>query len=323
VCLVLWFGSMAGAQTETRSVTFFVVADPQVNIPRWGTAGTEQTLQCMNELPGQPFPFGDHVDEPQGVLVLGDLVDDIRNPANWEKYTTLFDPNGRSLLRFPAYECIGNHDLDGQAGPPGFSSVQKEVIQRNLRHPGPIYRDRDNYHYSWDWDRLHFVCLHLFPGVQPRPVYGRTAPWNDPRNSLDFLRRDLAERVGDSGRPVVLLWHYGLTGWGLEEWWTDEDLAHLQEVLRPYSIVLILHGHEHAYRRYTWAGYDVCMAPSPQYDRDPDNPLSVSRPKGFLVIRLQADQLQVACHMDGKWQQTWAKAVITKQATAAPVPITR
>lgn len=317
--LVLWCAPSTAASTEAGTVTFFLVADPQINIPRWGTAGTEQTLRQMNELPGQPFPFGGRVEQPRGVLVLGDLVDDIRNPANWERYTSLFDPNGESLLRFRAYECVGNHDLDGRLEPPGFSSIQKEVIRRNLRHPGPIFRDADNYHYSWDWDRLHLICLHLFPGNQPRPVYDRAAAWNDPRNSLDFLRSDLAQRVGNSGRPVILLWHYGLTGWGREKWWTEEDLARLREVLQPYHVVLILHGHEHAYRRYAWAGYDVCMVPSPQYDRNPDDPLAASRPKGFLVIRLQADQLQVACHLEGKWQQTWSKTIGMERA-AAPDP---
>ncbi len=316
VLLGIVLSLVSTARTETSSITFFAVGDPQVNIPRWGTAGTEQTLRWMNELPGQPFPFGGRVDKPRGVLVLGDLVDDIRNSANWEKYTSLFDPKGEGLLRFRAYECIGNHDLDSRLDPPGFSSVQQEVIRRNLHHPSPVYRDADNYHYSWDWGSLHLVCLHLFPGAQPRPVYGRAVAWNDPHNSLGFLRHDLSQRVGDSGRPVILLWHYGLTGWGLEQWWTREDLANLKEVLQPYNVVLILHGHEHAYRRYTWAGYDVCMAPSPQYDRDPDDPSSVSRPKGFLVIRLQADQLQVACYLDGRWQQTWSKPTTRTRAVA-------
>ncbi len=107
------------------------------------------------------------------------------------------------------------------------------------------------------------------------------------------------------------MWHYGLTGWGREKWWTEEDLAALEELLQPYNIVLILHGHEHAYRRYHWAGYDVCMAPSPQFDRDPKQAGSTSRPKGFLVVRLRDDQLQIAHFSQGRWQEAWSKPIDT------------
>lgn len=51
--------------------------------------------------------------------------------------------------------------------------------------------------------------------------------------ALDFLRSDLESRVGESRRPVVLMWHYGLRGWGLEKWWVPEDLEVLREVIAP------------------------------------------------------------------------------------------
>ena len=31
---------LAAAEATTDSITFFVIGDPQINIPRWGTAGT-------------------------------------------------------------------------------------------------------------------------------------------------------------------------------------------------------------------------------------------------------------------------------------------
>jgi hypothetical protein len=289
-------------------VTFFVTADPQVNIPRWGTAGTEHTIMVMNALPGQPFPPGGTVQEPRGVLVLGDLVDDISNRANWDRYKRFFDPQGEALLRFKAIEVIGNHDLSlADAG--GFSYVQREVIERNQRREEAFAYDAHRYHYSWDWGALHLVNLNLFPGNRPRPVYDREAPWNDPKDSLRFLEEDLKERVGDSGRPVIVMWHYGLRGWGREKWWTEEDLAALKAVLEPYNVALILHGHEHAFAQYVWEGHDVFMAPSPQKDRDPKNPQLDSTPKGFLVVRLQGDQLQVVHHKVTGWGESWSKRI--------------
>jgi hypothetical protein len=312
--LALWLACTVAtipgaAHAADQTLTFLAVGDPQINIPRLGTEGTEQTLVWMNDIESRSFPLGGVAGRPQGILVLGDLVDDLRNPANWTKYASLFDPRGHAVVRIPAYECIGNHDLDGTLPAGSFSVVQEAFIERNQQRVGPLHLCPKGYHYSWDWEPLHLVCLNLFPGTEPRPVYDRPSVWNDPHDSLTFLRADLATRVGDSGRPVILFWHYGLTGWGLEKWWTQDDLAALETVLRPYNVVLILHGHEHAYRRYRWAGYDVCMAPSPQFDRDPKQPGSTSRPKGFLVIRLRDAQLEVAYFAEGQWRQAWSKPV--------------
>lgn len=302
---------------EAEEITFFVMADPQIHLDKWGTAGTEQTLRTANELPGKPFPFGGKVGEPKAVIVAGDLVDVVQDPRHWETYKRFFDPNGKALLRFRAFEGIGNHDLS-QASADGFSRVQQEFIERNKSRKGDevFHYDEDNYHYSWDWGQLHLINLNLFPGNEPRPVYDNDAPWNNPRRSLDFLKADLEKQVGDSKRPVILWWHYGLRGWGLDKWWKPEDLEALKRVIQPYNVVLILHGHEHAFAQYEWEGYPVFMSPSPQLDRDPKTPEVPSKPKGFLVVRLKGDQLQLAHHGPEGWQETWSRSVGLGRARA-------
>jgi len=295
----------AGPPTP-EDVTFYVLADPQIHLDKWGTAGTEQTLRTLNDLPGKPFPLGGTVAEPRAVIVAGDLVDVVDDPRHWRCYQEFCDPNGGALLRHRVFEGIGNHDLS-PASAAGFSSVQTEFIARNRRRRGDetFHYDRHHYHYSWDWGPLHLVQLNLFPGGRHRPVYDREAPWNNPVASLDFLREDLRDRAGDRGRPVVLIWHYGLRDWGLEKWWKPEDLTALKEVIAPYNVVLILHGHEHAYARYEWEGYPVFMCPSPQQDRDPKTPQVDSTPKGFLVVRQLDTRLQVAHHTADGWGETW------------------
>lgn len=301
-------GAKAGEADD--ELTFFVMADPQIHLDKWGTAGTEKCIRLMNELPGKPFPFGGNVAEPLAVLVAGDLVDVVDDPRHWLAYVRLIDPNGDALLRFRAFECIGNHDLSTNSGD-GLSAVQQEFIKRSSSRKGPetFHYDKLNYHYSWNWGPLHLVNLNLFPGNTHRQVYDREAPWNNPLRSLDFLRDDLKNHVGDSGRPVILMWHYGLRGWGLEKWWTPEDLVALKEVIEPYNVVMILHGHEHSFAEYEWEGYPVFMCPSPQRDRDPKSPDVESTLKGFLVIRLQGKHLQLAHHNDGKWADTWRQEI--------------
>lgn len=313
----LTIGSLALAIDPLRAepevdtaLTFFVIADPQVHLEKWGVAGTEETIKSLNGLPGKDFPLGGVVAEPKATLILGDLVDVVGDEPSWQRYKGFFDPNGEARLRYRTFELMGNHDLSSLSSEGELSSVQREFVQRNKERKGDeFFFDSDDYHYSWNWGPLHFINLNLFPGNEPRPVYGREAPWNDPRNSLDFLRQDLKRNVGTSGRPVVLLWHYGLRGWGLEKWWTPEDLERLKAVIEPYNVVLVLHGHEHTYARYEWEGYPVFMCPSPQKDRDPKTPEVASTPKGYLVVRLQGDELQVAHHQVDQWGETWKRKI--------------
>ena len=44
------------AAAGTAAITYFVTADPQINIPRWGTAGTEQTIDEINPFAQPPPP---------------------------------------------------------------------------------------------------------------------------------------------------------------------------------------------------------------------------------------------------------------------------
>lgn len=297
---------------EARDFFFYVTADPQINVPKWGLSGLEEMVGIMDEVAGKRWPFGGIVDDPRGVLIPGDLVDDTDNPKNWEVYTKYFDPEGDAKLRYPVFAGVGNHDLQEDNQP--FSVVERAFIRRNKRRPGALHLDRNGYNYSWDWQNVHFVNLNLFPGNEARPVYGNPSPWNNPHESLAFLESDLARHVGDSGRPIVLMWHYGLRGWGLEKWWTNEDLANLEAALEGYNVVLILHGHEHRYERYEWAGYDVVMAPAPYSPAEEDEPEAVSTPKGFLVLRMTADSLQLAHRGAMGWKETWAKPLKAKTA---------
>jgi len=304
--VALWGFQPAAAPA---SFTFFAIGDTQINLAKWGAAGTEATIAAMNTLPGKPFPLGGVVDEPRGVLIAGDLVDDTAEPKNWAFYKTLFHPRGNAKLRFPVFEGAGNHDISTGAKFGDWSYIQTELIARNRERAAPVWVDANGYHYSWDWDQTHIVCLNIFPGREWRQVYDRDAPWNDPKAAIDFLKSDLAARVGTSGRPVIVYWHYGLRGWGLEKWWLPEDLARLKATLAPYNIALLLHGHEHRYERYTWEGYDVVMAPSPQFDPDRAKGEQEGRPKGFLVTRIGNGMLEMANWTPQGWDDPWKKSL--------------
>jgi cytolysin (calcineurin-like family phosphatase) len=300
----------ASKEEPSEDFFFFAASDPQINVPRWGVAGLDSMVTTIEQISGRTWPFEGRVGEPRGLLIPGDLIDDTENRDNWTAYKKYFDPEGEAVLDVPVFAGIGNHDLT-DAPDQTFSYVERDYIQRNTRRRAALNLGPEGYHYSWNWENVHFVNLNVFPGNEARPVYDNPAPWNDPKDALDFLKNDLENQVGNTGRPVILMWHYGLRGWGLDKWWTQKDLDRLKSTLAGYNVALILHGHEHRYERYEWAGYDVVMAPA--FYTQPEERAEV-RAKGVLVFRVSKDALQMAHHGSRRWQERWSKPLRDRTA---------
>ena len=102
-----------------------------------------------------------------------------------------------------------------------------------------------------DWGALHLVNLGIFVGAGDEKREGHHYA---PRSSLEFLRSDLAEQVGDSGRPVVVSHHLHLHSSDYD--WPSEDRAAYYETLSQYNVVAIFNGHSHGSppRRHRWDG---------------------------------------------------------------------
>ena len=95
--------------------------------------------------------------------------------------------------------------------------------------------------YSWDWHGVHFVQLNTWAGDTDRqysPGLGL--------NGMEWLRRDLAHYVGDSGRPVVLIQHYALNDATQNDGWTSANKTEFKAAIAPYNVVAIFSGHSHA-----------------------------------------------------------------------------
>ncbi len=185
------------------------------------------------------------------MLLLGDVIDDgdlkvegvNRSERQYAAFEKHFGLDGRDgLLKYPVFETWGNHD-----GPPvgaeknGFS-FQANLKRRNAvrARKGLVSRVSENgLHCSWDWDDVHFVQLGIYPADRQREGIRYSPVWHDPQNALSFLKRDLAETVGKSGRPVVLMSHTGFDS----DWWVPADWAEFYEAVKPYNVVLYLYGH--------------------------------------------------------------------------------
>ncbi len=140
------------------------------------------------------------------------------------------------------------------------------------------------------------MSLGLFAGSDGDVVvnpWGRRfdGPWRLPGHSLEFLTEDLARNVGRSGRPVVLLQHYGWDIWGLG-WWSDRERQALSAAIRGTNVIAIFWGHSHAVLRVDVDGIPTFCAGAAQAD-----PL----PGSFLVVRIRPREMAVAEKKPDGW----------------------
>ncbi|MCP4867220.1 MAG: hypothetical protein GY898_00695 [Proteobacteria bacterium] len=248
-------------------VTFYAFGDPQYG----GGADDKNDFQvtALNAFAGAAWPDGtpfegDAVEDVRGVIIAGDLTQNGQDgriePLDSDELGRFEADYGltgvESRLELPVYEGYGNHDFDpdepgdweafdwrsyyDKDPTPSADRVSERSPDRlGLRTVAP----GDDGHYSWDWDWLHLVQLNLCPADEPSDE-DATSRVRDPRDALAFLEEDLAESVGDSGRPIVLMSHYGFDAFSQEpRWWTDDQKEDFLDAVDGYNVAL-LHGSE-------------------------------------------------------------------------------
>ncbi len=322
--------------SKPRNVTFLVTSDCHYdafeNEDR--NERTRDTIGHMNSITNVTWPTnfeGGTIEQPRGTLVLGDCIDDgdrifagkHQTPRQWHLFVADFGLDGTDgLLNYPVFEGWGNHD-----GPPpgkekfGFS-FQAQLKERNVRRQqkGLISGLSENgMHYSWDWDDVHFVQLGIYPADKQNPLLKRYSPvWHDPQNALTFLKQDLAHRVGQSGRPVVLMSHCGFD----TDWWHTNDWREVYEAAKPYNVILYFYGHSGTGLR-TWPPGNTEKAFSCVNTGQTEN--------GFFIVQIQGDTVRLAYRCknwqvgkttakkpDRTWDGTWGwRFPLEKRLSAA------
>ncbi|MCC3475853.1 MULTISPECIES: metallophosphoesterase [unclassified Microcoleus] len=221
-----------------RNIHFLATADPQYdngNKPKKEVA--DKVLQEMKSRLKS-------TNDIRGIIVAGDLTQNARTMDEFKWYQQSIEGQARFV-----FDGLGNHDLESTGITSNPAGVIKDIKERKR---GTRLSGWLNEHYSWDWDDVHFVQLNLFPGNQPAPQF----PKLNPNNSLSFLADDLRTKVGSSGRPVVLISHYGFDGFSTatsgEVWWTEQQRKDFWEKIAPYNVVAIFSGHLHPTPGGSW-----------------------------------------------------------------------
>lgn len=287
--------------------TFFFTADTHYGLDQWtdNEVRNKATIARMNNLPGTALPaaLGGAVDTPRGVLVGGDLTDtpELKNfygihvgypILERDGFNDDYAVDGSGLLNYPVYEGYGNHDVDNTA----YSYTLQGLRERNLVRPGVSTISDNGLHYSWDWEGVHLVNLNIYPGENERSGF-----------SLDFLKEDLAQNVGDSGRPIVLMQHFGFDSFS-DQWWTPAEQQAFADAIAGYNVVGIFHGHLHDTRKYQWNGIDVFMGSS-------------ARDGNFLVVEFEGDQMKVAAREGDGWGYTFTKTISVPEPASVTLAI--
>ena len=268
------FAAEGDAALPQKGASFLVASDTHYLANKEQPEAMDETsreinarlIEWLNKLPGTDIPAeagGGKVDGVNGVVHSGDLIDsgDQNNAVHLTMQKTELAAftadwglnGGDGKLRLPVREVWGNHD-----GPHGKGLVIDALRERNSRRKD-VNVSENGMHFSWDWDGVHFVNVGLVVGARKDVERPRRYA---ALGSLDFLTKDLAERVGESGRPVVITHHIDVARYCApldpalvsKNEWDFADVAAYHEVLTKYRIAAIIYGHTHVRKIFPWDG---------------------------------------------------------------------
>jgi hypothetical protein len=289
----VWSFRTADAR-EKNNITFIIATDQHYGRDDVTHNINHAVVTHINSLAGTPYPKnlgGGFVRTPLGVVAPGDLLHKGYDPktsmGKWDEWVADFGLTGKEgHLAFPVYEGIGNHD-----GGPTKSIPRAKIRERNKLRVGLTQISENGLHYSWDWDHVHLVQVNLFPGDTPADATVGPAE-HDPEMALDFLKKDLAKYVGDSGKPVIILQHYGVLG-GMTDWWTPESKERYYAAIEKYNVIGIFCGHSHGTEFIQWKKFFTAHCGStarPEYGSG-----------DFMVINVTETEMTVVHRKPDSW----------------------
>jgi hypothetical protein len=245
-------------------------------------AYTSQLIAQLHGLPGTRWPEvlgGGTIPEPRGLIHAGDLIDsgDKNDAAHLAMQSTELTAflgdfglnGGDGRLRWSVHEVYGNHDA-----PQGTGLVVDAMRERNRKRKEVANVSTNGVHHSWDWGGVHFINLGIVVGpAKGVEIHGQY----NALDSLDFLVADLAGKVGQSGRPVIITHHVDVARYSVPDGdparaakneWGHGDVAAYYEALKGYRVAGIFYGHTHVRRVFPWDGRPpakpgTTAAPSP------------------------------------------------------------
>ncbi|MBL9176294.1 MAG: metallophosphoesterase [Verrucomicrobiales bacterium] len=246
-----------GVDAALRRVRFLVSADCQYCAPGdCGETDAPDKIVVANAV--QARMIQQLRDDPsiRGVCYAGDLTQ-FASGTELDMYRDSISGFSRFF-----FDGLGNHDFER-----GRERVREYVTERKR---STVKTQKGDPHYSWDWHDVHFVQLNLMPADQATPDVPGVQDFSklDPMAALTFLNLDLAIHVGRTGRPVVLMHHYGFDSFSTGNgWWTPAQRLAYWNVIASYNVVAIFTGHQHLYPSHQGSGSTSSLVGNPRFIR--------------------------------------------------------
>lgn len=250
---------LSPAKPANRDYRFFVTSDLhfyRVNFPvatQYGHPGRMNLMHLQSSLQGKPY---------SAVVIPGDISTG-PNEQRLATFRTLYERGwlpGASI-NLPVFIGFGNHDitsLENYAGAePDDARRMWDYLDARMRAQNldtsatgclvgidpfclGFGNQAGSHNYSWDWHGVHHVMLNTWAGetqLSFSPPLGA--------NGLEWLKRDLAHFVGNTGKPVILFQHYTMNT--TRPYWTPENKSAFLDVIKRYNVIALFTGHIHGF----------------------------------------------------------------------------
>lgn len=209
------------------------------NTPNWG-----REKEVLSAMMSQIDSLRLRKQDVAAVINTGDLVEDGRIPAHWERFLKIVQPLSS---RVPYFAVAGNHER-----------TDTELGVENWRTATGLPVGGDRLYYCFDsadgWVR--FIALDTNPIVDPGNRWTRAVQVRYSDEQFTWL----VDRVKEHAGPVLVMMHHPpfSAGFHRDEWQRDpvlrERRARMVRALHESGISILASGHEHAYQRalMTW-----------------------------------------------------------------------
>ncbi|RPJ46723.1 MAG: hypothetical protein EHM19_03850, partial [Candidatus Latescibacterota bacterium] len=209
------------------------------HMPKWG-----REREVMSAMLVKADSLNAHGQDLAAVINVGDLVNDGRYPAHWERFLRLTEP---LTSRVPYFPIAGNHErTDTEDG------VENWRTATGL----PIGGDRLYYCFDSADGWVRFIALDSNPIVNSGNHWTREVQVKYSEEQFTWL----VARVKEHRGPVLVMLHHPPFTAGVHrmEWQRDPVLIEQRErmvrALHEAEIAVLASGHDHSYQRalLTW-----------------------------------------------------------------------
>uniref|UniRef100_Q01QY5 Metallophosphoesterase n=1 Tax=Solibacter usitatus (strain Ellin6076) TaxID=234267 RepID=Q01QY5_SOLUE len=246
-----------------HDITFLVMTDVHL---RNGTSGkitdVQHSLHALNmrqmghngwrwTKSNAGFP-NDPIAPPVGLVSTGDETND-GQPTALGAFRLLYEFGfATDAAQIPLFPGYGNHDVQNDCifGSCGYRMLD---YSKNAGSCAPNF-DPNSDNYSWDWGKYHMIQLNVWAGSTLAGVNNSYIPavTDTHPSGLPWLVADLAAKVGNSGRPVIIFQHYGWDPFSKDgDWWSEADRQSFLDVIKDYNVPMIITGHDHNMGSYS------------------------------------------------------------------------